>query len=108
MKHEDFDKMLMEQLDTIKRVLSSKAKEYATDDRLHNFKRAARVSEETAAKALKGMVLKHLVSVFDLIDAYDPESKKPQFSKELIDEKITDILNYFILLKGLFMEQHLK
>jgi len=37
MKHEDFDKMLMEQLDTIKRVLSSKAKEYATDDRLQGL-----------------------------------------------------------------------
>ena len=68
MNNEDFNTLLAKRLDSIEATLSKKSKEYATDDdRLHNFKRAAQVGECTPAQALKGMWLKHLVSVFDKI-----------------------------------------
>jgi hypothetical protein len=102
----DFDDMVEQRTKKIKEILSSKAKEYAVaEDRLHNFKRAAIVGEVTAAVALKGMLLKHLISVFDMIDKYDQEAGI-QFSLDLIDEKIGDLINYSILLEALFKEPH--
>lgn len=101
MTHDEFDKLLNRRIDLIKKVLSSKAKEYATDDRLHNFKRAAKIAECSPAQALKGMLLKHLVSVFDLIDE---NAIDEIISANMVDEKIGDSINYLILLEALLVE----
>ena len=102
----DFDEIVEQRIKKIKEVLQSKATEYASDnDRLHNFKRAAKVGEITAAMALKGMLLKHLVSIFDMIDKYNPDTG-PQFSMDLINEKCGDLINYTILLEALFKEPY--
>lgn len=85
-------------------ILGSKAKEYATDtDRYHNFRVAARMANTTPEKALKGMMLKHEVSVNDLIEW--SESAPERITEELIDEKIGDNINYLILLEGLLRER---
>jgi len=68
-------------------VLTAKAAEYATDDRLHNFKAAAALQRETPVKALGGMMVKHTVSVYDLIHDHEAGADIPI---DLWAEKITD------------------
>lgn len=93
-----FNEILDDQLGTIQRMLGAKAKEYATDDRLHNFKKAAALKGETPIEALSGMMAKHTVSIYDMM--HSPEI----FSHEIWNEKITDHINYLILLKALVLE----
>lgn len=96
MKTALFNVLLDKRLESIKSVLGSKAKEYASgDNRFHNFDVAARIAGTTPEKALMGMMLKHEVSVRDLVN--NPENA----TIELIDEKIGDNVNYLILLEGL-------
>ena len=68
MRTEQFEEVINNRIETCKSVLCSKAEEYATDDRLHNFKVAGELQKCTAVKALGGMMAKHTVSVYDLID----------------------------------------
>lgn len=99
MKLIEFESILAKRLSQIAVVLGGKAKEYAQDgDRLYNFKVAARMNDETPAKALWGMATKHLVSVTDLIDG------KLERTPEMVDEKIGDMINYLILLEAILKE----
>ena len=99
MDSETFNYLLERRLGFTRSVLGYKAQEYATnDDRLHNFKVAARVGNTTPKKALFNFMLKHLVSLMDFID--EPARATPL----LIDEKIGDLINYLILLEALFKE----
>ena len=84
----------------IQLVLAIKAKEYATgESRFHNFNVAARVMGTTPEKALLGMMMKHFVSVLDLIET------PGDASVELIDEKIGDMTNYLVLLEGMLYQR---
>lgn len=95
----DFNKVVESQLDRIRNVLVKKAAEYNLDtDRLSVFKHAAALSEETPEQALYGFMLKHIISVTDMINS------KETYSEELWNEKITDICNYLILLQGLLRD----
>ncbi len=95
----EFNKVVEDQLDRIKNVLIKKQAEYNLDeDRLSVFKHAASLSEETPEQALYGFMLKHIISVTDLINS------KGTYSEELWNEKITDICNYLILLQGLLRD----
>ena len=96
MKTENFNKIVEDQVGHIKQVLIRKADEYnLEEDRLGFFKRAATFAQTTPEKALYGFLLKHLVSLNDMIIS------EKGYSKELWLEKITDIENYLILLLGL-------
>jgi hypothetical protein len=95
----DFNKVVEDQLDRIRNVLVKKAAEYNLDnDRLSVFKHAAALSEETPEQALYGFMLKHIISMTDMINS------KQSYTKELWDEKLTDICNYIILLQGLLID----
>jgi hypothetical protein len=71
-------------------------------DRLSNFKRAGELQHVTPEVALLGMMSKHLVSIIDII--YDIDKGIP-FSLPQLQEKITDTINYFLLLEGLVEER---
>jgi hypothetical protein len=99
-----FDGLVNQRLIKIRNILSSKAFEYAKDsDRFHNFNVAARIANTTPEKALKGMMLKHEVSVMDLIEWADSCPEK--LTAEMIDEKIGDNINYLILLEGMLKKR---
>lgn len=98
MKAAVFDRLFEEQIERSRKVLCAKAKEYATADRLHNFKVAAALQGTTNAQALAGMMAKHTVSVYDMA-----ESGK-LYPIELWEEKITDHINYLLLLNALVRE----
>jgi len=98
-----FEAIVQEQVKKIVDVLVVKAKECArADERLWNFKAAGRVNKTHAEAALWGMYTKHLISVMDLVE--NAPCQKP--SKEMIDEKITESINYMILLKALLYERY--
>lgn len=85
-------------------VLAVKAGMYATpNNRLHNFDSAARILNCTPEQALQGMMVKHIVSVFDLIRWTETEPQS--ISTALIDEKIGDTINYMILLESLLLRR---
>jgi len=99
-----FDEILSTRLEKIKTILGAKAKEYASnDDRFHNFNVAGRIAGVTPEKALYGMMLKHEVSVTDLIELAGAEPSK--LNEAIIDEKIGDNINYLILLEGLLKQR---
>ena len=101
MNSKDFEVVLEQRLNKCREILGVKASEYATSDRLHNFKVAAVLSGESPIKALGGMMKKHTVSVYDLIEA---DNRGEDIPLELWDEKIGDHINYLLLLCALVVE----
>jgi hypothetical protein len=97
-----FDEIVKKQLNACKKVLIRKAQEYATEDRLHNFKIASRLQELTPQQALAGMMAKHTVSIYDMCNS------KVCLPMHIWDEKITDHINYLILLKAIVEEYNLE
>lgn len=84
-------------------TLSEKAGEYATDDRLHNFKVAAKIQGISPLAALAGMMAKHTVSVYDLVQKHE---EGEEISLDMWDEKIGDHINYLILLRAILEEEY--
>lgn len=100
----EFDQLVEERCEQIKKTLINKAKEYATkQDRFHNFTVAGRLLNISPEKALLGMMSKHLVSVFDLVEWAIEAPEKLNIA--IINEKIGDSINYLILLEGLLKER---
>lgn len=100
MNTEEFNKVYAAQMLLCDAVLIEKAKEYATDkDRLHNFKIAAALQECTVRDAIGRMMSKHTVSIYDMVK--DPHS----FPLAQWNQKITDHINYLILLKADLVEE---
>lgn len=95
---EKFNEILDEQIKRSTNVLCKKAEEYATEDRLHNFKVAAEVQGISPVKALAGMMAKHTVSVYDMC------MSGKGYPIALWDEKITDHINYLLLLAALIRD----
>ena len=76
------------------RVSKAKAEGYSTDeDVLHNFRVAAGLQGCTVPQALVGMMTKHTVSVYDMINSGQ------SYAPAAWDEKIGDLINYLLLLR---------
>ena len=101
MNTEDFNKVIREQIKRCEATLCKKADEYATEDRLHNFKVAAGIQNCLPTTALAGMMAKHTVSVYDMIRGLEEGKSYPL---ELWDEKIGDSINYLLLLAAAVRE----
>lgn len=101
MNNSDFTKVVEDQLAYCTSLLIDKSKEYDFgSDRLHSFKVAADLLKSTPKEALLGYLTKHIISVYDMCKS------KESFPIEKWDEKITDCINYFLLLKGLITEEY--
>ena len=101
MKQEVFVKVVEEQIQYCKDLLGLKGDEYDTydNDRLHAFKSAAVIQHETQKQALAGMMAKHTVSIYDMC------SQTVEFTKEKWIEKITDSINYLLILRAILEEE---
>lgn len=97
-----FNNVVEEQLKRSTDVLCKKATEYATEDRLHNFKIAASIQHCSQRQALAGMMAKHTVSVYDMCQGNE------DYPIELWNEKITDSINYLLLLRAVVDEDKSK
>lgn len=95
-----FERVLEDTFDLVDRTLLTKAEEYAPKDRLYNFKLAGELRHEQPKEALAGMMVKHTVSIYDMIrDGI--EHPLTQW-----DEKIIDHINYLILLRACVLEEY--
>lgn len=101
MNTEKFNRVIEQRLKDCQTVLCMKAEEYATTDRLHNFKVAAKLQNCTPITALAGMMAKHTVSVYDLIQKQEAGL---DISMDMWEEKIGDSINYLLLLTALIYE----
>lgn len=102
MDHDDFRVLFDYQIDRAASILVQKAEEYATnDDRLHNFRVAAKIQGTTEIAALGGMMAKHTTSIYDMIRE---SSQGRTYEYGQWDEKITDHINYLILLRAIVAE----
>lgn len=95
MKKEKFNEIIQKRIALCLDVLIDKANEYATDDRLHNFKVAACLQGIDPVKALAGMMAKHTVSIYDMM------CSDKKYPLEMWEEKIGDHINYLLLLRTL-------
>ena len=98
MTTDNFNKIIQSQIERCETILCKKAEEYATADRLHNFKVAGALQGISPVQALMGMMTKHTVSVADMCMSGET------YPQELWDEKITDSINYLLLLSALIRE----
>jgi len=87
-------------------ILAAKRQIYtAGHDPLHNFNVAAQIINCSPERALQGMMVKHLVFLFDVIDSVDTQPQSEFFNMGEIDEKIVDIINYLVLLRKMLRQR---
>lgn len=96
-----YNKAIDDQINQCRAILMIKHNEYAEDperedsDHLSNFHNCARILKTNVKKAWLGMFVKHIESLIKLInDDVDPYN-------HIWDEKITDSINYLLLLNAL-------
>ena len=101
MTPKEFDELVEKTFDGCKTILISRETIYSSrGDRLGNFKRAASMTpNQTPSQALIGMWKKQIVSILDYVD------RDLHLHLEALDEKITDAINYLVLLKALEVEK---
>ena len=103
MSREDFLDFASERLDGCFSLLAVKGMEYdRNDDAFHNFYRGGELLAVEPETALVGMFNKHIVSLLDIVDDIECEGIFPEV--EVLNEKVTDTINYLLLLNGLILE----
>jgi len=105
MTSDHFEQIVNDQFRKCREILTTKAKEYAREDRLSNFKKAAHLIGCTPEKALWGMAIKHIVSITDFINDHENGFRHSIFEW---DEKTSDIINYLLLLRGILCDEYEK
>lgn len=96
MKFKDFDKIVNNELAYVQKLLTSKKAEYnLTDDRFDSFKHGAEITGWTPEQVLLGYWTKHLASIIEMVNS------KEVFDDARWQEKLTDSINYNLLLLGL-------
>lgn len=99
MQHDQLRDILDAQLQRVRDVLVAKNDDYSPDeDALEHFRRAATILGKTVPEALAGMMVKHTVSIYTMIEG------GRSFSEDRWDEKITDHINYLVLLKAALVD----
>ena len=99
MKIDQFNEITQAQIEYCLAVLAAKGKEYSlSDDRFDHFKESAAEQETTPAQALWGMLSKHLSSLAGMC-------RGGRYPEETWVEKITDSVNYLLLLRALIQEE---
>ena len=100
MNHKEFNDVVTKELDYVRELLCSKSKEYDFgEDRFHSFKVGGQLQGISQEKCLLGYLTKHIISIYDMC------GKVEEFSFEKFQEKITDYINYGLLLLGMIQEE---
>lgn len=101
MYDKEFNEVISEQIKISQDLLLSKNSAYNPGtDKLHNFKVAANLQGISTKKALAGMMAKHTTSIYDLCS-----SDEETIDMDVWVEKITDHINYLLLLKAVLVDE---
>lgn len=103
MTNQDFKQVVQDQINRCHELLGVKNTEYTPDDsdRLNYFKKAAILNNTTPTAALFGMLSKHILSIADMCTIPDKTYPMSRWN-----EKITDGINYLLLLRALVEEEN--
>lgn len=106
MQVDRFNELVAKTFEHCMEVLCVKQEQYAIEkDRLSQFKGAASFRNQTPKQVLSGFMLKHTTSIYDLIDK---EATGETVGLGMWEEKITDHINYLVLLMGLVCDEEVK
>jgi hypothetical protein len=107
MTKEDFEKLWIEQVQKEKSILLERASSYATnDDRLFNFKEGSTLIGNDSMQYGFNLVVKHIIAMRDLINKVaNTNGSLDNYEYAKIEEYVTDIRNYAILLRALYVER---
>lgn len=94
MTAQEFNEVAKELIGHCQSTLMYKAGEYATDDRLYNFKQPVSLMNSNPAQVCLWYQMKHIASIAKIAEEIN-QGKLP--SKALLEEKCGDMLNYTIL-----------
>lgn len=101
----EFDDFIQDHVRQCLALLNTKSNDYASDtDKLFNFKKAAEIEGNSPLVALRGMDLKHRVSIAQGIDEFTWSGKLRPF--EWWAEKFHDHINYSFLALAIIKEHH--
>lgn len=99
MTPQQFDEFLKEWQDKERKVLLSKAEEYAEDaERFHNFNILSTLTGLPRLQVGSVLMLKNFLSFLDKV------RKGEELSPEFLDEKLGDTRNYISLLRAMAYE----
>lgn len=97
LQEKEFEIRVNATLEKLKLLLVEKGKEYRRNNNpYHNFEKGAQMTGLIPEKVLQGFLLKHLVSVDDMINDLEV-GVLPKESQ--VEEKFNDILVYFLIQK---------
>lgn len=97
-----FTEVMLKQMERCDSLLHVKEAEYSQGkDRLDQFKRGAAFCDKHPLEVLAGMMLKHTTSVYDLVGK---AARGEQVGIGMWEEKITDHINYLLLLMALVID----
>ncbi len=100
MKSEDFNDIVEKRFSKCKKTLIVKEAEYANSkDRLHNFKDGAFLNKQTPEQYALSLVSKQFISLRDKI------LLKEDITPTFLSEKVTDIINYSLLIEAIITEK---
>lgn len=97
MNEEQFNKFLEGELSRIREVMTIKSTYRTPENVFHNFDTGATIENKSREEIIWGMAIKHFISIQDIRSGLK-EGKLP--SKETLDEKYTDLINYLLLEKA--------
>lgn len=109
----EFEAKAVDRMTGIANLLGSKGREYAREDAFSNFTKAAALQGCSKEQALLGMLVKHFVSVVDVVKDIDKELGGQSLKvnayahlghHKLLREKTGDIIAYCLLLEAMHSE----
>ena len=103
MTEEFFDKTIEESLNQCRKTLVVKGKEYRRNNNpMHNFETGAKITGASREDVVRMFALKHEISIQDIRN----DLKKGILpTKELVDEKFGDIINYLLIEKASILDR---
>lgn len=108
MNQEHFNSLVKNVLEICSNKMISKGEEYSLDiDRLSAFKNASLYLSESPISVLLNYRAKHEMSIIDICNKMTRGQSYQKVSKDLLYEKVTDNINYLILLLALVQDMGL-
>ena len=106
MKAEQFEQIWLDQVAAEKSMLLERAAAYATNgDRLGNFYEGGTLNACHPMRYGFTLVSKHIIALRDLIIKVEQgQAKFDDYEYSKLNEYVTDIRNYAVLLQGLYVE----
>lgn len=97
-----FEAMSKDLLQQCEKTMFNKSKEYATEDRLYNFRQPTSMLKVSAAEVCLFYQMKHIASISKIAKEVTA-GKLP--TREMLREKCQDMINYTLLFHALVEEE---